>query len=122
MHVLYFLLKKLMEPRSCAGPVRSGPVCAGRCRLVPVPVPVPVVPGADQCRPVPVPLTDRKKRCTVFLLILERDRDRRIQKRPHKDHLQCDPFSLRPPLSILVRTLLDATVTVTLQNQKKHCT
>jgi hypothetical protein len=58
---------------------------------------------------------------TVFLLILKRGGDRRVQKRPRKNHRQRDSLSLRPSLSILVRTLLDATVTVTLQNQKKHC-
>jgi hypothetical protein len=45
------------------GPVRSGPVCAGRCRSVPV--------GAGlggRCRLVPVPLTDRKKRCEINLV------------------------------------------------------
>jgi hypothetical protein len=57
----------------------------------------------------------------MFLLILKRDRDRRIQKRPHKNHRQRDSLSLRPSLSILLRTLLDGTVTITLQNQKKHC-
>jgi hypothetical protein len=32
------------------------------------------------------------KYTTVFLLILkrDRDRDRRVQKRPHKNHRQCD--------------------------------
>jgi hypothetical protein len=59
--------------------------------------------------------------CTVFLLIMKRDHDRRNQKRPHKNHHQSDSLSLRPSLSIFLRTLLDATVTVTLQNQKKHC-
>jgi hypothetical protein len=49
-------------------PVQSGqgrpvPVCAGRCRLVPLSVPE--VPDADRCRLVPVPLTDRKKHCEV---------------------------------------------------------
>jgi hypothetical protein len=58
---------------------------------------------------------------TVFLLIFKRDRDRRVQKRPRKNHHQRDFLSLRPSLSIFVRTLLDATVTVTLQNQKKQC-
>ncbi len=42
-----------------------------------------------------------------------------VQKRPHKNHRQRDALSLQLSLSILVRTLLDATVT--LQNQKKHC-
>jgi hypothetical protein len=60
------------------------------------------------------------EKITVFLLIMKRDRDRRVQKRPHKKHRQCDSLSLRSSLSILVRTLMDATVTVTFQNQKKH--
>jgi hypothetical protein len=54
-----------------------------------------------------------------FFLFWKRDRDRRVQKRPHKNNLQCDSLSLRPSLSIFVRTILDATVTVTLQNQKE---
>jgi hypothetical protein len=60
---------------------------------------------------------------TVFLkrLILKRDRDRRVHKRPHKNDRKYDFSSKWQFLSILVRTLMDATVTVTLQNQKKHC-
>jgi hypothetical protein len=58
---------------------------------------------------------------TVFLLILRLEGDRRVQKRPHKNHRQCDSLSLRASLCILVRTLFDATVTVKPQNQKNHC-
>jgi hypothetical protein len=57
---------------------------------------------------------------TVFLLILKRDRDRCVHERSHKNDRQCDILSLSSSLSILVKTLMDATVTVTLQNHKKH--
>ena len=57
----------------------------------------------------------------MFLLILKRDRDGRDQTESHKNHRQRESLSFRPSLSILVRTLIDATVTVTLQNQEKHC-
>jgi hypothetical protein len=58
---------------------------------------------------------------TVFLLILKRDRDRRVHERPRKNDRQYDFSSKWSFLNILVRTLMDATVTDTLQNQKKHC-
>jgi hypothetical protein len=53
--------------------------------------------------------------------LFDRDRDRRVQKRPHKKYRKYDLSSQWPALSILVRTLMDATVMVTLPNHNKHC-
>ena len=57
---------------------------------------------------------------TAFLLILKRDLDRRVHIRAYKNDHLFDLYN-NAFLRITGRTLMDATVTVKPQNQKKHC-
>jgi hypothetical protein len=54
----------------------------------------------------------------AFLMIRKRDCDRRVHLGPRKNDRQQDFLLKSSSLGILVRTLMDATVTVTLPNHK----